>query len=245
MAKKLDSFIQAIVIVFVKELIREGREMKTKFFVIFICLCFAFLITALGTSHAQDGTYFPEEFHFLDPGFNPHPLNLVYKPSYINTSTPVFLIKDSLVNWSLTGSTSTYDLMQWGVQVRGLYSTLDNSMGLGNYMQGLQFGGPAPMIAASVFPTFTSNAYNVSIPSMGAQLPDFSWLNGLNNPMELAIPWQGIFKKFVPGYDYDPTKLKITSPIISDIGPGGAGHVPGQIWGLAAQSQWNLPLMYY
>jgi len=61
----------------------------------------------------------------------------------------------------------------------------------------------------------------------------------------LAIPWQGIFKEFVPGYDYDPRTIEITSPIVSNIGKGGAGHVPGQAWGFSAQSQLNLPLMYY
>jgi len=52
--------------------------------------------------------------------------------------------------------------------------------------------------------------------------------------LELVIPWKSMFDSYVPGYHYDPTRFELISPVVSDIGRGGRGYIPGQIWALSA-----------
>ncbi|MGA1791516.1 MAG: hypothetical protein ACMUIM_08515 [bacterium] len=51
--------------------------------------------------------------------------------------------------------------------------------------------------------------------------------------LELVIPWKSMFDSYVRWYLYDPTRFELISPVVSDIGSGGIGYIPGQMWALS------------
>ena len=236
--------------------------MRTKFFVIVLCLSFALLITMSGTIMVQNGMC--QGFGYdLGGGHGATGhiaagvlLNMSGNgngPALIGSSPQAHIIAGALTNNQTTGSVVAGALLHlsgfssmsipgqtdlehsWGIRTADYYFHdffLDPFMGLGdylNYMKGLQFKGAGSSVAALGFPMPSGAAYNPSLPLMPPS--DLNWLNSLENPTKVKLPWQSMFETSVPGYKYDPTHPQETSPIISDTGPGAIWYIPGGMWG--------------
>lgn len=192
--------------------------MKTKFFVLVLCLSFAVLILASGTILVQKGMCQGVLYGSTVSGLNAQD----YGWLNMGQGWPIGSVLVQTANWQgqilsgvmynlARGPDISRPTFPWtnsvqesrGVQMAGYYSPdlwINSLIGVGDYMQGLQFGSPSSSITVTTAFGFPASNYNYDYSKLDTQLFQYNKFGTL--PKFVETHWKAVerYPFGYPGY---------------------------------------------